>query len=357
MKIINFLKSNFLKLICINTVKPILLSEKPTFLILMSQNIGDMIVCSPILRELKLAFPNSELQVIIKSVNKEMAEANPYIDEIHIYRNKWICLFPLLIKLRRKKFDIAVELEAKVLTKVILMLKIIKPRCTLAVRKTEGRYGMTPEDVFPYDFYTDSKIIHQRDTAIDILRLLNINPINKHYDIFLSQLHKSKSSKFLSKFDQSKVLIGFNLEGSSIDRRISKEDATIIIEGLAKISKNIIFLLINKPGNDKITNEIITNEISSFVFPCLRTNSVLDIAAIINDLDLVISPDTSIVHMACAFKTPLLAIYENNRVNYEKWSPISNENIVIFSNSSSNITSIDTSQVINSVCGLILEKL
>ena len=74
MKIINFLKSNFLKLICINSVRPILLSENPTFLILMSQNIGDMIVCSPILRELKLAFPNSELQVIIKSVNKEMAE-------------------------------------------------------------------------------------------------------------------------------------------------------------------------------------------------------------------------------------------------------------------------------------------
>ena len=225
MKLVNYFKSNFLKLICNSKVKSLSLPDCPSFLILMNQNIGDMIVCSPIIREIKLAFPNSELQVLINKVNEEMADANPNIDKVHLYRNKWFNLFPVLTQLRKKKFDFAIELEAKVMTKAIIMLKIIRPRCILAVSKTEGRYGMAPDEVLPYDYYTNPKLIHQRDTALDILRLLHIEPTDKYYDIYLKERHRKKALTFLSSFDKSKVLIAFNLEGSRIERRISKEDA------------------------------------------------------------------------------------------------------------------------------------
>lgn len=48
---------------------------------------------------------------------------------------------------------------------------------------------------------------------------------------------------------------------------------------------------------------------------------------IVRSADLVVSPDTSIVHMACAFNTPLVAIYNTRRlkdsglVGYNIWAP------------------------------------
>jgi len=316
----------------------------------MNQNIGDMVVCSPILREIKLKFPKSELEVLASNANIELAMANPYIDKVLLYRNQWINLLPMLIRLRRAKIDVVIELEAKVVTKAIIMMRIIKPNCILALSKTEGRYGMPPDAILPYDYYTDPILKHQRDTALDILRLLNIKSNDKSYDVFYNEKHRLKALSFFNLFDKKNFFIGLNLEGSSKERKIFKNDAINLISGLAKIQENIIIILIHKPENVKNINELITNEASLYTFPSYPTNSVLDLAAIIDGLDLIISPDTSIVHMACAFKKPLIAIYEKKMNNYEKWHPISDCNHVIFFDS---LKYIDVNKVIDEAYELI----
>jgi len=185
----------------------------------MTQKIGDMVVCSPILREIKLAHPNSDLRVIASEVNKEIALANPYIDRVYIYKNQWQKLLPLLLSLRKLNFDVAIELEAKVISRVMIMLKLIKPNCVLAVSKTEGRYGMDPQAVLPYDYYTNPDLKHQRDTCLDILRLLKINCKDKSYDIFYSEKNKLDALSFLSSFESSKIIIGLNIEGSNDEKK------------------------------------------------------------------------------------------------------------------------------------------
>jgi ADP-heptose:LPS heptosyltransferase len=43
--------------------------------------------------------------------------------------------------------------------------------------------------------------------------------------------------------------------------------------------------------------------------------------ALIAEADLVISPDTSVVHMAAAWKKPLIAVYKDVRMNNRLWAP------------------------------------
>ncbi|MDP7194634.1 MAG: lipopolysaccharide heptosyltransferase family protein, partial [SAR202 cluster bacterium] len=276
------IKASFLKYISRSQLRPLLINDYPKFLILMHQNIGDMIVCSPILREIKIAFPNSNLQVIASQTNKDIALVNPYIDNVLIYKNRWHRLLPLLMQLRRVNFDVAIELEAKIVTRVILMLKVIKPNCILSVTKAEGRYGLAPQDVFPYDYYTDAKLKHQRDTCLDILRLLNIKFKNKRYDFFYLEKHRKKSFSFLSDFDQNKIIVGLNTTGSSFEKKISDDDVGKILLGLHSISNNIIIILLHKPEDIKRVNGFISDENSSYVFLSYPTESVLDIAALID---------------------------------------------------------------------------
>ena len=176
------------------------------------QKIGDMIVCSPILREIKLAHPKAELHVLASEVNKELVISNPFVDKVHVYKNQWQKLLPLLLILRKLNFDVAIELEYKVISRIIIMLKIINPNCILSVSKSEGRYGMDPQAIMPYDYYTNPSLIHQRDTCLDILRLLNINCKNKSYDVFYSEENKLHALAFLSSYKASKIVIGLSID-------------------------------------------------------------------------------------------------------------------------------------------------
>ena len=347
------LKSYFLKLISNHKIRPLNLNQSPKFLILMNQNIGDMIVCSPILREIKKAYPDSNLQVLASQSNKEIAFASPYIDGVHIYKNRWNRLLPLLIDLRSYNFDFAIELEAKIITRVILMLKVIRPKCILSVSKVEGRYGVGPQDVLPYDYYTNIKIKHQRDTCLDILRILSIKVKNKGYDIFYSDEHSKKALSFFSRFDSKKIIIGLNVTGSSDEKRISNSDVDKIILGVHSISNNILIILLHKPEDCKWINGLISKKMSSFVFPSYSTESVLDLAALVNLVDLVITPDTSIVHMACAFDKPLLAIYRNNSRAFESWHPKSKFNNVIFSDDIEHLKSLNVNMIVKKISELI----
>ena len=348
----NFIKSNFLKLISRGRTRPLVLGNSPKFLILMTQKIGDMIVCSPILREIKFAFPDAELQVLASQTNVEIARENPYIDNVYVYKNQWHKLISLLLILRGLNFDVAIELEAKVVTRSILILGIIRPNCILSVSKTEGRYGMTPQAVLPYDYYTNSELKHQRDTCLDILRLMQIQFSNKSYDVFYSKQKKVKALSFMSSFDKSKITILLNTKGSGYENEIQSSDVLRIIEGLSSIP-DVVIILLHKPGDKEWAEGLIKKTPSKYTFLSPTSESILDVAAIIDLVDLVISPDTSIVHMACAFKKPLVAIYTNNLENFERWSPISNHNHVIFSDDENSLKSINVDKIVKKSSELI----
>ncbi|MDC0597140.1 hypothetical protein OAP43_05215 [Candidatus Pseudothioglobus singularis] len=54
-----------------------------------------------------------------------------------------------------------------------------------------------------------------------------------------------------------------------------------------------------------------------------KTKSILDVAALIKHQDLVITPDTSIVHIASSFNIPIVTIHENNWDSHQLFSPTS----------------------------------
>ena len=350
---LNYLKIILLKALSRHKVRPLVLGRSSKFLILMNQKIGDMVVCSPILREIKSAYPDADLHVVASEVNKDLVLSNPYVDKVHIYKNQWQKLFPILLRLRKLKFDAAIELEYKVISRIIICLKIINPNCILSVHKGEGRYGMNPGDVKPYDFYTSPELKHQRDICLDILRLLKIKCKDKSYDVFYSEKNKIKALSFLSKFKYSKTTIGLNIEGSNVKKKISEEDLVKIILELHSIKDNICIILFHKPNDRDRVSKLIPNEASSYVFPSYPTQSLLDLAALIDNLDIIISPDTSIVHMACAFKKPLVALYNQNIKLFEIWHPISDCNYVVFSDSKESLESISVEDIVSKTSKLI----
>lgn len=352
MKPLIYIKASFLKFISKRKTRPLPLIRSPKFILLMHQSIGDMIVFSSLIREIKLGYPDSSIQVLASKKNIDIAKENPYIDKVFLYQNKWSRLFPLLLNLKSINFHYAIELEAKVVTKVILMLKIINPNCILSVSKREGRYGLRPQDVLPYDYYTNENLNHQRDTSLDILRLMNIKVTDKSYDFFYSEKHRARAKLFFSKFKNQKI-IALNLSGSSDTRRFLDRDVKKIIVRLRQISNNLIIILLHEPKDTAFINQFINDENSDYVVASYPTLSIMDVGALIDNVDLLITPDTSLVHMACALEIPLLAIYVKDMETFDAWHPKSKCSQVVFSSYIDSLNNLNITSIINKSIELI----
>ena len=78
-------------------------------LILRYDRIGDMVITTPVFRELKLAYPHIKITVLASKANKAVIVNNPYVDDIITnHKNNFLSDFPSLLKLRQQKFDVCI---------------------------------------------------------------------------------------------------------------------------------------------------------------------------------------------------------------------------------------------------------
>ena len=167
--------------------------------------IGDMVIATPVFRELKLAHPHVKITVLASKINEEVLINNPYVDQIVTnHKNNFFSDLPLLLKLRKQKFDVCIEFDHSVVPHAIIRLKIINPKKVISIKK-DGRYGLNGNELSLYDIYIEKpKQGHFRDIWLGLLKPFNINPKSNEYDLFVDDknflFEKNWDIKFKSRF-------------------------------------------------------------------------------------------------------------------------------------------------------------
>ena len=319
-------------------------------LILKYDRIGDMVVSTPIFRELKLAYPNISISVLASKENRDVIKYNPYIDKIYTnYKNQIFNDLPTLLKLRKKNFDVCIELEHSVIPHAIFRLKILNPKKIITIHK-DGRYGVKGSDLKLYDYFTkkDTKS-HFGKIWLETLIFFGISPSSYSYDFFLGDIEKEKAKKFTISLGK-KIKIGINIEGSFPEKSIQKIELEKICIGLYNNFTNIKIVILTQPDKLLETKKLILDLGLDYVVPSYSTESIIDAAALIERLDLIITPDTSIVHIASAFNKPIVSIHENNKDSFRLWSPTSKLSKTIFATSSYGLVNYSVDDIIESAC-------
>ena len=91
----------------------------------------------------------------------------------------------------------------------------------------------------------------------------------------------------------------------------------------------------------------------SFVCLSYQTKTIIDVAALIDEIDMIISPDTSIVHIASAFNTPVISIHENNKKSFRLWAPKSSLSSTIFAESNAGLYNYSVAEIVTSAINII----
>ena len=293
--------------------------------------IGDMVITTSVFRELKLAYPHIQITVLASKTNQEVLVNNPYIDEIVTnHKNHFFLNVASLLKLRKKKFDVCIEFDHSVVPHAILRLKVINPKKVISIKK-DGRYGVNGNELSLYDIYVEKPTKrHFRDIWLSVLKPFNVIPKSNEYDLFISDELRSQAQNFTKQYFPN-FLVGINLEGAVKGKQIKFPELFKICKGLNKQDKNIQIIILCAPNNFQETSLNVQKMALNYVEMSYKTNRVLSVAALISQLDLIITPDTSIVHIASAFNKPVVSIHEDNRDSYELFAPTSKLNRTVFS--------------------------
>ena len=325
-------------------------------LFLRYDRIGDMVITTPVFRELKLAYPEINITVLASKANQCVLLNNPYVDRVITnHKNNLLKDLPTLLALRKEKFDVCVEFDHSVIPHAILRLKIIKPRKIISVIK-EGRYGVKGDELKLYDYFTEKpKDTHFRDIWLNTLRPFGVVPKSNEYDLYITDKQEEFANIFLKQY-YPKCLIGINLEGAVKGKRIQFVELEQICKGLYQANNNIQIIVLTTPNNLQITTEKVAKITLDYVVTSYKTETILDVAAVIKHLDLVITPDTSIVHIASAFNIPIVTIHEDNRDSHQLFAPTSKYSRTVFSEFSDRLDGYNVSKIIENSINLIAKN-
>lgn len=119
--------------------------------------------------------------------------------------------------------------------------------------------------------------------------------------------------------------IALNLEGSSQERTFSLSIAENLIAKIQSETDIPIVIVYGPKGEDKARALV---DCYNNVYRLSLSPSIKSSAAIIKDAYIAITPDTSILHMASAYNTPVVAIYADYKTRWPAMADVS-ESVVV----------------------------
>jgi len=277
-------------------------------LIVRLNNIGDALITTPLTGELKKA-SDVTIDVICSERNKIVFENPEYYNKVYVYDKKSITFLKIIKEINSQKYDCIIDSHDDVSSTASMFIAFSNCKYKAALDKTNSK-------LFTHTIKRpDATVIHPVERILEISKIFGINPDLENANILFNPSTESFeiAKNFLkNNFNNDKLIIGINLFAGSDARFWGKENYRLLTDYLKGLSYNIYFLC-----PDSKLEEVKSISESVPVFP----GNLKLAAAIISMSGLLITPDTSLVHIASAFKTPVFGLYVHYNTDEVIWSP------------------------------------
>ena len=287
--------------------------------------IGDMIVNSLMFREIKKVYPDIRIGVIARGAAIDIIKDNPNVDKIYKYYKDRKKIKDLALKIKEEKYDLLIDFSEMLRVNQMMLINLCRARINIGLdRKDWELFDLSIESGKDFKW---TEHITKRYLAYLIKLGLKKENINISYDIYLKD--EKKYEVFFNEIKESKKLI-LNPYGASKHKSFSIETLENIITYLK--DKDIAIILTY--FGDKYKELEFLEKKYKYVYIPKKIESILDTAILIKKSDYVISPDTSIVHIASAFNKKMITVYPPKGgkygVDHLVWAPKSEYSRVIF---------------------------
>jgi heptosyltransferase-2 len=303
--------------------------RKYRVLIIRTDRIGDVLLSTPAIKAVRDSYPNAHIGMMVRPYVEDVVDGNPYLDEVILYdkdnADKGILgTLRFVIRLRRKRFDIAIVLHPTLRSNLIPFLSGIPERVGYD-RKCGFFLTKRLKDIK----HRGEK--HEIDYSLDILRSIGISAKDRSLYMPTKPEYERVIERFMDLSDISgrDVVVAISPGASCPSKRWPAFRFGRVADEL--IGKhNVKVVIIGGPADVKTVNEVKTGMVHSPII-LSEEHSLGEVAALLKRCNLLISNDSGPVHIAVAVGTPVISIFGrlDPGLSPQRWGPVGPRDIVI----------------------------
>lgn len=266
----------------------------PKFLLLRFSSIGDIVLTSPVIRWVKEQIPQAELHYLTKVNFKSLVAHHPLLTKVYTFNKGTQPLAQLLPQLRAEGYDYILDLHKNWRTwRLRLALRV--PTLTfdkLTVQKMLlTRWGI---DRMPKQ--------HLVDRYAAMVAPLGIQNDEQGLDLYLPPEAEVDLASLDPRLAQ-RPYVALAVGAAHATKRIPVEQ----LKRLCQWLPDHLIVLLGGPA-DVATGEAVA-QLGNHVINGCGQYSILQSASLVQRAAVVIAPDTGLMHMAAAFKRPIISVW------------------------------------------------
>ena len=262
------------------------------FLIIRFSSIGDIVLTTPVVRCLKRQVATAEVHFLTKHSFRKIVESNPYLDKVHYLQND---LDEVIRELRKEDYDYVIDLHHN-----IRSLKIKK-----ALKKKSFSFNKLNLEKWIYTNLKWNTLpdIHIVDRYLQTVASFGVKNDQAGLDYFIPESDKIKESDIPASHHAGYIGI---VVGAA------HETKKLPLSHLQELCQRIHHPIILLGGKEDMPagEAIAAGEPIKIYNACGKFN-LNESADLVKRAKLIISHDTGLMHIAAAFKKPVISIWGN----------------------------------------------
>ena len=316
-------------------------SATARILILRQDRIGDVLVSTPLLQAIRSAYPKAHIGMVLSTNNIAVKGALAgLVDVIHVYNKGIKGLVVLRSQLQKGAYDIVVDCMDNPSATSAILCKSSGAPIKLGINKA-NRAVYT--HVVPL---LDRATVHIVDRLMQLAMAFGVQPENHPFRIKYPL--QSETIVHVQEAIQQHVtqrLVLWNISGSDSSRMYDEQKTIRVLIALRKQFQHITFLVAASPVHALEQQRIAVESgcVSAPIFPKFD-----EFAALVSCASLVVTPDTSVVHLAAAFSIPSVVLYVHSNKQLLPWYPYKVQSTPLVVHEGS-VSQIDEHELTNAV--------
>lgn len=313
--------------------------------------LGDMICTYPAMKYLNSELPNVKIDVLASESNSFLIKNDETFNSIYHFNGKILSNIKYLLQIRKNNYDVIFATYYVNLTKNGILSNILGNSNTIKanVYDKEKRYLF---------FNFQSKIAQSKSNMFEKMYYLVADYIGKSNELGSISLSIPRKEESLSNvedyLDRNEIekFIVINLSSGKENRKWSTEKLILLINQIQ--AKNIqLSFIITAMSKDKQDAVKIVNETKGSLY--FGESSIFEMIELIDKAEVVLTPDTSVVHICSVTNTKVCVFTFQNIVDECVWTPYKVSNRLMIANPNDEMRDIPVEKVLSSVQELLSE--
>ncbi len=262
------------------------------FLIIRFSSIGDIVLTTPAVRCLKTQVPEAEVHYLTKKAFNGIIASNPYVDKLHLLEDDFASMIE---KLKEEKFDCVIDLHHN--------LRTLKVKRALGV-KSSSFNKLNIEKWLLTAFKIDRMpAVHIVDRCMETVKSFGVKNDGKGLDYFIPKKDEVKEDDL--PLPHQVAFIGIVIGAALNTKKLPMQK---LHELCSYIDHPIV--LLGGP-EDRTAGDAIAADEPEKIYNACGKFKLNESASLVQRSKLIITHDTGLMHIAAAFKKPIISIWGN----------------------------------------------